>query len=156
MLILHYLVLFEPNFFVFIEDYVVVIFLMYLVYFTLCVRKLNYSGGVETHRAHWEVPEASPIRQMSQNVSSSDIRLQTAVCLFFPKMQVNICITLCLLYVPKELLSERDMENLLQVTGCSAELQQPSCDSDCLSERYRSLTGECNNRFVRTEQCCLE
>uniref|UniRef100_A0A8C4GS04 Eosinophil peroxidase n=1 Tax=Dicentrarchus labrax TaxID=13489 RepID=A0A8C4GS04_DICLA len=32
------------------------------------------------------------------------------------------------------------------VTGCSAELQRPSCDSDCLSERYRSVTGECNNR----------
>ncbi|XP_051236643.1 eosinophil peroxidase isoform X2 [Dicentrarchus labrax] len=47
---------------------------------------------------------------------------------------------------PHELLSERDVENLLQVTGCSAELQRPSCDSDCLSERYRSVTGECNNR----------
>ncbi|KAM8891747.1 eosinophil peroxidase isoform 2-T2 [Spinachia spinachia] len=44
------------------------------------------------------------------------------------------------------LLSERDMENLQQVTGCSAELQRPSCDTDCLSERYRSITGECNNR----------
>ncbi|XP_042351943.1 eosinophil peroxidase [Plectropomus leopardus] len=47
---------------------------------------------------------------------------------------------------PQELLSEEDMENLLQVTGCSAELQRPSCDTDCLSERYRSITGECNNR----------
>ncbi|XP_033490175.2 eosinophil peroxidase [Epinephelus lanceolatus] len=47
---------------------------------------------------------------------------------------------------PQELLSEGDMENLLQVTGCSAELQRPSCDTDCLSERYRSITGECNNR----------
>uniref|UniRef100_A0A3Q1JML7 Uncharacterized protein n=1 Tax=Anabas testudineus TaxID=64144 RepID=A0A3Q1JML7_ANATE len=41
---------------------------------------------------------------------------------------------------------EGDVENLLQVTGCSAELQNPSCQSDCLSERYRSITGECNNR----------
>uniref|UniRef100_A0A665UHI8 Eosinophil peroxidase n=1 Tax=Echeneis naucrates TaxID=173247 RepID=A0A665UHI8_ECHNA len=41
---------------------------------------------------------------------------------------------------------EGDMENLLQVTGCSAELQRPSCQTDCLSERYRSITGECNNR----------
>ncbi|XP_029378326.1 eosinophil peroxidase [Echeneis naucrates] len=47
---------------------------------------------------------------------------------------------------PHELLSEGDMENLLQVTGCSAELQRPSCQTDCLSERYRSITGECNNR----------
>ncbi|XP_040893963.1 eosinophil peroxidase, partial [Toxotes jaculatrix] len=47
---------------------------------------------------------------------------------------------------PHELLSERDVENLLQVTGCSAELQRPSCQTDCLSERYRSITGECNNR----------
>ncbi|XP_070686264.1 eosinophil peroxidase [Pempheris klunzingeri] len=47
---------------------------------------------------------------------------------------------------PHELLSEADVENLLQVTGCSAELQTPSCESDCLSERYRSITGECNNR----------
>ncbi|XP_078113281.1 eosinophil peroxidase [Sander vitreus] len=47
---------------------------------------------------------------------------------------------------PQELLNEGDMKNLLQVTGCSAELQRPSCDTDCLSERYRSITGECNNR----------
>uniref|UniRef100_A0A4W6DYY4 Eosinophil peroxidase n=1 Tax=Lates calcarifer TaxID=8187 RepID=A0A4W6DYY4_LATCA len=44
------------------------------------------------------------------------------------------------------LLSEGDVENLLQVTGCSAELQRPICQTDCLSERYRSITGECNNR----------
>uniref|UniRef100_A0A672GM72 Eosinophil peroxidase n=1 Tax=Salarias fasciatus TaxID=181472 RepID=A0A672GM72_SALFA len=47
---------------------------------------------------------------------------------------------------PSELLSEGDVENLLQVTGCSAELQNPSCETDCLSERYRSISGECNNR----------
>ncbi|XP_069018977.1 eosinophil peroxidase [Embiotoca jacksoni] len=47
---------------------------------------------------------------------------------------------------PYELLSEGDVENLLQVTGCSAELQTPTCQTDCLSERYRSVTGECNNR----------
>ncbi|KAM3609205.1 uncharacterized protein V6R79_011012 [Siganus canaliculatus] len=47
---------------------------------------------------------------------------------------------------PHELLSDGDVETLLQVTGCSAELQSPSCGSDCLSERYRSITGECNNR----------
>uniref|UniRef100_A0A3Q3IQR1 Uncharacterized protein n=1 Tax=Monopterus albus TaxID=43700 RepID=A0A3Q3IQR1_MONAL len=51
-----------------------------------------------------------------------------------------------LLCFSKELLSEGDVENLLQVTGCSAELQKPSCQSDCLSHRYRSITGECNNR----------
>ncbi|XP_023149131.2 eosinophil peroxidase [Amphiprion ocellaris] len=47
---------------------------------------------------------------------------------------------------PYELLSGADVENLLQVTGCSAELQTPSCQTGCLSERYRSITGECNNR----------
>uniref|UniRef100_A0A668AN98 Eosinophil peroxidase n=1 Tax=Myripristis murdjan TaxID=586833 RepID=A0A668AN98_9TELE len=39
-----------------------------------------------------------------------------------------------------------DMDTLLQVTGCSSELQRPRCHTDCLSERYRSITGECNNR----------
>ena len=53
---------------------------------------------------------------------------------------------LCLLHVPSELLSDGDVENLLQVTGCSAELQTPTCQTDCLSERYRSVTGQCNNR----------
>ncbi|XP_029009545.2 eosinophil peroxidase [Betta splendens] len=47
---------------------------------------------------------------------------------------------------PNELLSDEDAGTLLQVTGCSAELQSPRCHSDCLSERYRSVTGECNNR----------
>ncbi|XP_005470675.1 eosinophil peroxidase [Oreochromis niloticus] len=45
-----------------------------------------------------------------------------------------------------EMLNEEDVENLLHVTGCSAELKTPSCQTDCLSERYRSVTGECNNR----------
>ena len=53
-----------------------------------------------------------------------------------------------ILLLLKELLSADDVENLLQVTGCSAELQRPSCASGCLSERYRSITGECNNRSV--------
>lgn len=48
--------------------------------------------------------------------------------------------------LPKELLSEGDVEDLLEVTGCSAELRRPSCNSDCRSERYRSITGECNNK----------
>lgn len=56
----------------------------------------------------------------------------------------------CSLCFPTELLSEGDVDNLLQVTGCSAELQRPSCQSDCLSERYRSVTGECNNRSETT------
>lgn len=50
-----------------------------------------------------------------------------------------------------ELLSEGDTKDLLQVTGCSAELQRPGCDSGCLSERYRSITGECNNRSALTQ-----
>ncbi|CAL8294494.1 unnamed protein product [Boreogadus saida] len=45
-----------------------------------------------------------------------------------------------------ELLSDGDVEELLQVTGCSSELKSMRCDTDCLSERYRSVTGECNNR----------
>uniref|UniRef100_A0AAY5KIH3 Eosinophil peroxidase n=1 Tax=Esox lucius TaxID=8010 RepID=A0AAY5KIH3_ESOLU len=47
-----------------------------------------------------------------------------------------------------DLLSEKDMEVLLQATGCSSELLRPLCRTDCLSERYRSFTGECNNRSV--------
>uniref|UniRef100_A0A3Q2NWL1 Uncharacterized protein n=1 Tax=Fundulus heteroclitus TaxID=8078 RepID=A0A3Q2NWL1_FUNHE len=39
-----------------------------------------------------------------------------------------------------------DVEDLLQMTGCSSELHTPSCQTDCMSERYRSITGECNNR----------
>ncbi|CAL8356561.1 unnamed protein product [Lota lota] len=45
-----------------------------------------------------------------------------------------------------ELLSDGDVEKLLQGTGCSSELKSMRCDTDCLSERYRSITGECNNR----------
>ncbi|TRY95993.1 hypothetical protein DNTS_002156 [Danionella cerebrum] len=45
-----------------------------------------------------------------------------------------------------ELLSAEDMETILQVTGCSAEMLKPVCKSDCLSRRYRTITGHCNNR----------
>lgn len=68
------------------------------------------------------------------------------------KKALGICTVslLLLLFVSTELLSGEDRENLLHVTGCSAELQTPSCQTDCLSERYRSITGECNNRSERT------
>ena len=56
--------------------------------------------------------------------------------------------------VPKELLSDGDVEELLQVTGCSSELKSMHCDTDCLSERYRSITGECNNRSVLSAVTC--
>ncbi|KAI4874327.1 hypothetical protein NFI96_013955, partial [Prochilodus magdalenae] len=45
-----------------------------------------------------------------------------------------------------ELLSVEDMETLLEATGCSTEMKKPVCKSDCLSERYRTITGHCNNR----------
>ncbi|KAM9754374.1 eosinophil peroxidase [Menidia menidia] len=47
---------------------------------------------------------------------------------------------------PYELLSDEDVGNLLQMTGCSAELHTLSCQTDCVSQRYRSITGDCNNR----------
>uniref|UniRef100_A0A8C1R6X6 Eosinophil peroxidase n=1 Tax=Cyprinus carpio TaxID=7962 RepID=A0A8C1R6X6_CYPCA len=45
-----------------------------------------------------------------------------------------------------DLLSAEDMETILQVTGCSSETLRPVCKSDCLSKRYRTITGHCNNR----------
>uniref|UniRef100_A0A4W4GN55 Eosinophil peroxidase n=1 Tax=Electrophorus electricus TaxID=8005 RepID=A0A4W4GN55_ELEEL len=45
-----------------------------------------------------------------------------------------------------QLLSSEDMETLLDATGCSTEMKRPVCKSDCLSERYRTITGHCNNR----------
>ncbi|KAJ8252219.1 hypothetical protein COCON_G00215310 [Conger conger] len=45
-----------------------------------------------------------------------------------------------------EMLGLEDVETLLQATGCSAELRPPVCETGCLSERYRTITGECNNR----------
>lgn len=87
---------------------------------------------------------------------SSDIKQEPKISLTNVLFSLNIIVIIYLsitheLYVWKALLSERDMENLQQVTGCSAELQRPSCDTDCLSERYRSITGECNNRFLSTQ-----
>ncbi|XP_036390591.1 eosinophil peroxidase [Megalops cyprinoides] len=45
-----------------------------------------------------------------------------------------------------ELLTAEDMESLLQASGCSSELLLPLCGTGCLSERYRTINGECNNR----------
>uniref|UniRef100_A0A8C2KTB4 Eosinophil peroxidase n=1 Tax=Cyprinus carpio TaxID=7962 RepID=A0A8C2KTB4_CYPCA len=39
-----------------------------------------------------------------------------------------------------------DNTTILQVTGCSSETLRPVCKSDCLSKRYRTITGHCNNR----------
>uniref|UniRef100_W5MJD1 Uncharacterized protein n=1 Tax=Lepisosteus oculatus TaxID=7918 RepID=W5MJD1_LEPOC len=44
------------------------------------------------------------------------------------------------------MLSTQDMETVAEATGCLSELQPLQCETDCLSDRYRSITGECNNR----------
>ncbi|XP_049578021.1 eosinophil peroxidase [Syngnathus scovelli] len=45
-----------------------------------------------------------------------------------------------------ELLSEADVENLLQATGCLAQRRTSGCPTGCVAERYRSITAHCNNR----------
>lgn len=54
-----------------------------------------------------------------------------------------LCVSVCVV----ELLSMDDIETLLEATGCSTEIKKPVCKGDCLSERYRSITGHCNNRY---------
>uniref|UniRef100_A0A673MS14 Eosinophil peroxidase n=1 Tax=Sinocyclocheilus rhinocerous TaxID=307959 RepID=A0A673MS14_9TELE len=39
-----------------------------------------------------------------------------------------------------------DNTTILQVTGCSSETLRPVCKSDCLSKRYSTISGHCNNR----------
>ncbi|TSK13447.1 Eosinophil peroxidase [Bagarius yarrelli] len=51
-----------------------------------------------------------------------------------------------------ELLSRDDVEILLAATGCSAEIKRPVCKGDCLSKRYRTITGHCNNRLFKTDR----
>uniref|UniRef100_A0A673JIP2 Eosinophil peroxidase n=1 Tax=Sinocyclocheilus rhinocerous TaxID=307959 RepID=A0A673JIP2_9TELE len=51
-----------------------------------------------------------------------------------------------------ELLSAKDMETILQVTGCSSETLRHVCKSDCVSKRYRTITGHCNNRYIENPQ----
>ncbi|XP_077424399.1 eosinophil peroxidase [Vanacampus margaritifer] len=45
-----------------------------------------------------------------------------------------------------DLLRESDVENLLQATGCLAQLRTAGCPTGCVAERYRSITANCNNR----------
>ncbi|XP_066559025.1 eosinophil peroxidase [Amia ocellicauda] len=45
-----------------------------------------------------------------------------------------------------ELLSREDLAVIAVGTGCESELRPLRCDMGCLSERYRTITGECNNR----------
>uniref|UniRef100_A0A671NQ80 Eosinophil peroxidase n=1 Tax=Sinocyclocheilus anshuiensis TaxID=1608454 RepID=A0A671NQ80_9TELE len=45
-----------------------------------------------------------------------------------------------------------DMETILQVTGCSSETLRHVCKSDCVSKRYRTITGHCNNRYIENPQ----
>uniref|UniRef100_A0A4W3J1T9 Eosinophil peroxidase n=1 Tax=Callorhinchus milii TaxID=7868 RepID=A0A4W3J1T9_CALMI len=45
-----------------------------------------------------------------------------------------------------ELLGAQELQTLAQATGCTAQLQMVSCSSSCLMNKYRSVTGVCNNR----------
>ncbi|XP_053252519.1 myeloperoxidase-like isoform X2 [Podarcis raffonei] len=43
-------------------------------------------------------------------------------------------------------LSGHDLSTLAEVTGCAAQLRPIKCSDTCLTEKYRSIDGTCNNR----------
>nr|XP_061812911.1 eosinophil peroxidase-like [Nerophis lumbriciformis] len=45
-----------------------------------------------------------------------------------------------------ELLSEADVEHLLQASGCLAQVHAVGCPTGCVAERYRTITAHCNNK----------
>ncbi|XP_055505548.1 eosinophil peroxidase-like isoform X1 [Leucoraja erinacea] len=45
-----------------------------------------------------------------------------------------------------DLLSALDLQTLARVTGCTTQLQVIPCSSSCLLDKYRTISGICNNR----------
>ncbi|XP_069778522.1 myeloperoxidase-like [Narcine bancroftii] len=45
-----------------------------------------------------------------------------------------------------DLLSTLDLQVLAKVSGCTTQLQVITCSSSCLSDKYRTISGICNNR----------
>lgn len=49
--------------------------------------------------------------------------------------------------VSPDALSEELLSVLARVTGCLAHAPPPQCPRTCLADRYRLITGACNNRY---------
>ncbi|XP_038669921.1 myeloperoxidase-like isoform X2 [Scyliorhinus canicula] len=45
-----------------------------------------------------------------------------------------------------DLLTQRDLVTILRITGCSAASLPRVCEDNCWSNRYRTITSDCNNR----------
>ncbi|XP_059832356.1 eosinophil peroxidase-like [Hypanus sabinus] len=45
-----------------------------------------------------------------------------------------------------DLLSTLDLQTLAKITGCTTQLQMVTCSSSCLLDKYRTISGICNNR----------
>ncbi|KAJ6652219.1 hypothetical protein lerEdw1_012985 [Lerista edwardsae] len=45
-------------------------------------------------------------------------------------------------------LSGHDLSILAKVTGCAAQLRPITCSDTCLTDKYRSIDGTCNNRYI--------
>nr|XP_005992326.1 PREDICTED: myeloperoxidase-like [Latimeria chalumnae] len=45
-----------------------------------------------------------------------------------------------------DLLSPSDLEVIARITGCAAQTLPTKCSNDCWADRYRKITGVCNNK----------
>ncbi|XP_043561977.1 eosinophil peroxidase-like [Chiloscyllium plagiosum] len=45
-----------------------------------------------------------------------------------------------------DLLSKLDLQVLAEATGCTSQLRSVTCSNSCLLNKYRTITGICNNR----------
>lgn len=51
---------------------------------------------------------------------------------------------------PPDALSEELLSTIANVSGCLPHMLPPQCLDTCLADKYRLITGACNNRYLIT------
>lgn len=58
---------------------------------------------------------------------------------------IGRCVVSCL----SDVLSEELLNLIANLSGCLPHMLPPKCPDTCLANKYRHITGACNNRYER-------
>ncbi|XP_065257111.1 thyroid peroxidase [Emys orbicularis] len=83
--------------------------------------------------------------QESQDISQASERMETSTQVLEKKSKQTGHVGLAVIFFP-DLLSADLLSMIANISGCLPYMLPPKCPNNCLANKYRLITGACNNR----------
>uniref|UniRef100_A0A8B9SFE0 Uncharacterized protein n=1 Tax=Apteryx owenii TaxID=8824 RepID=A0A8B9SFE0_APTOW len=83
--------------------------------------------------------------QESQDISQAAERMEMSIQV----LKQKVCQKRKRSFHPMDLLSADLLTTIANISGCLPYMLPPKCSNNCLANKYRLITGACNNRYVK-------